>query len=142
MSFVKIWIHAVWSTKNRKPLLAKKFRKKIFEHIHQNAANKGILIDAVGGHSDHVHCLFRLRNDQTVSKVMQLIKGESSYWINQNIPLKEKLTWQSDYFAVSINESGLLKVRNYIANQEAHHAKATFQEEFDRFIHDYDFKIL
>ena len=141
MSFVKIWIHVVWSTKNRKPLLKKEVRHHLFEHIHDNAKAKGIMIDSVGGHIDHVHCLFRLRNDQTVSKVIQLIKGESAFWVNKNFLLKEKLVWQSEYFAVSVNESGLDRIRNYIANQEAHHTKSSFQEEYDRLMKDYKFKI-
>lgn len=63
MSFVKIWIHAVWATKNRKPLLGKEIKTKVFDHIHDNGLLKNILIDAVNGHLEHVHCLFRLRND-------------------------------------------------------------------------------
>ncbi len=95
MPFVKVWIHAVWATKSRKPLLNTSFRQEIFDHIAENAFTKGILIDAVNGHVEHVHCMFRLKNDQTISKVMQLIKGESSYWVNKNMNLKHKLQWQA-----------------------------------------------
>ena len=83
MPFLKIWIHAVWATKNREALFDKPIRSLVFEHIHQNALDKDIMMEIVGGYSEHVHCLFRLKNDQTISKVMQLIKGESSFWINQ-----------------------------------------------------------
>ena len=83
MPFVKIWIHAVWATKNRETILEKSKRQSVFEHIDQNAFKKDILMDIVNGYSQHVHCLFRLKNDQTISKVMQLIKGESSFCINQ-----------------------------------------------------------
>ncbi len=105
MSFVKIWIHAVWSTKNRKPLLEKGIRDEVFGHMRTNGLSKGILIDTVNGHIDHVHCLFRLKNDQTVMKVIQLMKGESSFWMNQIKLTKNKFEWQSDYFAVSVSES-------------------------------------
>jgi REP element-mobilizing transposase RayT len=78
--------------------------------------------------------------DQTIQKVMQLIKGESSYWINKNRLTKEKFEWQDEYFAVSVSESMLDKVRDYIKNQEEHHRKKTFQEEYDEFISKYGFE--
>jgi putative transposase len=142
MSYVKIWIHAVWATKNREPVIAKEVRSTLFEHIHDNALKKEILMDIVNGHDEHVHCLFRLRNDQMINKVMQLIKGESSFWSNKQKLLKSKLDWQDDYFAVSVSESQVEAVRRYIANQEEHHRTKTFKEEYDEFIRKYDFKIL
>ena len=141
MPFVKIWIHAVWTTKKRTALLEKPVRQKIFKHIHQNALNKGIFMEVVNGHSEHVHCLFRLKNDQTISKVMQLIKGESSYWVNQQNILKNKLQWQEEYFAVSVSESGVSAVKKYIANQEEHHKKKTYDQEYEEFIKRYNFQV-
>ena len=142
MAFVKIWIHVVWSTKRREPILEESKRQIIFEHIHQNALSKGILMEIVNGHLDHVHCLFRLKNDQTISKVMQLIKGESSFWVNQQNLLKKKLQWQDEYFAVSISESGVAAVKNYILNQEDHHMKQTFTQEYNEFIEKYNFQVI
>ena len=141
MPFVKIWIHAVWATKNREPLLNKTIRKTVFKHIHQNALNKDIFMDIVDGYSEHVHCLFRLKNDQTISKVMQLIKGEPSFWINRQKLIKPKFQWQDEYFAVSVSESQVNAVRKYIQNQEAHHNKKTFQQEYDSFIEKYGFQV-
>lgn len=71
-----------------------------------------------------------------------MIKGESSFWANKNLNLTEKIQWQEEYFAISINESGLTNVRSYIANQEDHHKKATFQEEYDNFMLSSGFKDL
>ena len=71
---------------------------------------------------------------------MQLIKGESSYWINKNGLVKEKFEWQDEYFAVSVSESMIDKVRGYIKNQESHHFRKTFQEEYDEFILKYGFE--
>jgi len=139
MPFVKIWIHAVWSCKRRQPLLKQSMREELFKHIHQNAVAKGILIDSVNGYVDHVHCMFRLKNDQTISKVMQLIKGESSFWANKHKMADQKLVWQEEYFAVSISESQVNTVRKYILNQETHHAKQTFSEEYDEFIQKFEF---
>lgn len=85
--------------------------------------------------------MFRLRNDQTISKVLQLIKGESSYWINKNLSLKSKLQWQEEYFAISVSESQVNKVKNYIKNQEEHHRKKSYIEEYIEFIDQYGFNV-
>lgn len=141
MPFVKIYIHCVWSTKNRKPFLAtKELRLQVWNHIRENAKEKGIFIDFINGYSDHCHCLISLGTDQTIQKIMQLIKGESSFWINKQSLTIEKFEWQDEYFAVSVSESILDKVRNYIKNQEEHHHKKSFQEEYDEFISKYLFQ--
>jgi len=142
MPFVKIWIHVVWATKGRKPLLAKAYRQKIFQHIHDNAIKKGILIDVVNGHKEHVHCLFRLKNDQTISKLLQLLKGESSFWVNKEKILNKKLIWQEEYYAVSVSESQVDYVRKYIRGQERHHSHKSFVEEYDEFILKYKFQVI
>ena len=142
MPFVKIWIHAVWATKSRKKTLTKDIRPLVFEHIHKNALTKDIYMDYVNGHLEHVHCLFRLKNDQTIKKTMQLIKGESSYWINKQMLMPSKFIWQDEYYTVSVSESHVNAVRRYIQNQEAHHNKNTFQQEYDEFIEKYGFQVI
>nr|WP_315152004.1 IS200/IS605 family transposase [uncultured Flavobacterium sp.] len=151
MPFIKVYIHFVWSTKNRIPFLAtREIREKVWNHIRENAKEKGIHIDFINGYEEHCHCLISLGVDQTIQKVMQLIKGESSFWINKEAILselppalagaKEKFQWQEEYFAVSVSESILDKVRNYIKNQEQHHNKKSFNEEYDEFITKYGFQ--
>jgi REP element-mobilizing transposase RayT len=134
MPLVKVWIHFVWSTKNRQPLLSDEIRPKVFRHIRHNAGEKGIFIDFIGGYVDHVHCLVSLGTDQTIEKIIQLIKGESSFWINRNKLCEEKFEWQDEYFAVSVSESVIDKVRDYIKRQEEHHRKQTFKDEFEIFL--------
>ena len=130
MSFLKIYIHFVWSTKNRIPYLdTLDLRLNVWKHIKENGKEKGIFIDQVNGYSDHCHCLISLRSNQTIQSIAQLIKGESSHWINENNLCPDKFQWQDEYFAVSVSESMLLRVRNYIKNQEQHHTKYTFEEE-------------
>lgn len=134
MSFIKIYVHLVFSTKNRKPLLiSSDLRIKVWKHIKQNATDKGIFLDMVNGHADHCHCLISLSSNQNIEKVAQLLKGESSYWINKNQLTTEKFNWQDEYFAVSVSESMIVKVRNYIKNQEQHHQKRSFAEEYAAF---------
>jgi REP-associated tyrosine transposase len=141
MPFVKVYIHTVWSTKNREAFLSsREIRQKVWQHIRENAKQKGIFIDFVNGYNNHCHCLISLGVDQTIQKVMQLIKGESSYWINKQKLTKNKFEWQDEYFAVSVSESMIDRVRNYIKNQEAHHKAKSFKEEYDVFINKSSFE--
>jgi putative transposase len=142
MPFIKAWIHVVWATKQRMPLLTNNIRTNIFAHIKENAITKGIYMDCVNGHIDHVHALISLGAEQSISKIVQLIKGESSFWINKHGLTKTKLEWQDDYFAVSVSESNLEVVRAYIKNQEIHHQKKTFLQEHDEFIKKYGFALI
>lgn len=142
MPFVRIWIHFVWSTKCHEKLIHPAFRQEFFTHIRKNAFEKEIFLDCLNGVEDHVHALISLGSEQTISKIMQLLKGESSHWINKQGWLRGKFEWQDDYFAVSVSESGINAVRKYIANQEAHHKKKTFAKEYQEFIDKYGFDIV
>lgn len=139
MSHVKIWIHAVWGTKNHEHVLTKDIRQQLFQHLRENAKEKHIYIDFINGNVDHVHCLLALNADMTIAKVMQLIKGEAAYWANKNSLLKSKLEWADEYYAVSVSESMINKVRDYIKNQEEHHKKFTFKSEYEEFIAKFGF---
>jgi REP element-mobilizing transposase RayT len=136
---IKVWVHLVWATKCRQPLLEKCIRQNIFQHMLVNARGKKIHVDFINGHFDHVHVLLSLNADQTIAKIVQLIKGESSHWINTNNLTRKYFEWQSHYFAVSVSESGVARVREYIRNQEQRHLKKTFEEECDEFIKRYGF---
>jgi putative transposase len=134
MSFVRIWVHLVFATKNREPLLAKDVRHKLKSHIIENCKEKEIFLQAINGYTEHLHCLISLGKDQNISKVSQLIKGESSFWINKNKLIEGQFSWQDDYFAVSVSESQVKTVINYIKNQEVHHSKKSFDQEVEEFI--------
>jgi REP element-mobilizing transposase RayT len=110
MGFVKMWVHLVWATKRREPLLNKDLRKIVFSHIRQNALTKNIHIDFINGHVDHLHILVSLDADQSIGNITQLINGESSFWINKNKLIPQKFEWQDDYFAVSVSESGVKRI--------------------------------
>jgi putative transposase len=135
MSWVRIWIHLVFSTKDRIPFMnSRELRKEIFEHILQNAKEKGIWIDSLNGYQEHLHCLISLDKEHSIGKVAQLIKGESSFWINKNKMVQGHFVWQDDYWAVSVSESHMQELREYIAIQEEHHRKKSFNEEIDLFM--------
>ena len=134
MPWIKVWLHLVWSTKERFPYLNDDIRSEVFEHIRANAREKGIFIDFINGYVDHVHCLISLGSDQTIAGVMQAIKGESSFWINKNHLTKARFAWQEEYFVVSVATSEIDRVRKYIKNQEEHHKAVSFDQEFESFL--------
>jgi putative transposase len=139
MAYVKNWLHCVWGTKDRIPFLTGKMKFELIEHIRTNAREKNIYIDFIGGYKEHIHCLISLNPDQTLSKVIQLIKGESSFWLNRNKLSGQKFEWAVEYFAVSVSESDLPKIRQYIANQEKHHKTQTWEEEYNELLQRYGF---
>ena len=142
MPYIKIWIHLIFSTKNRDKLISKALKPKLLNHIRENAVKKEIYIDFINCVEDHCHILLSLGGSQSVSDMALLIKGESSNWVNKNKLSKVHFAWQEEYIAVSISESQVNRVRDYIKNQEEHHRVKSFSEEYDLFIKKYGFKIL
>ncbi len=140
MPYTKVCIHYVWSTKNRVPILTTSVRNLLFDHIRKNAFEKEIQIDRLNGYVDHIHCLVWLKPSQTIQEIAKLIKGESAHWFNIRSGIdKVKLQWQNEYFAVSVSESLLPKLRAYIDNQEIHHQKKSFDKEYEEFMEKYAF---
>lgn len=140
MSYVRIWIHLVFSTKNREPILTPEIRKELYSHIAENAKSKEIILDSINGYSDHLHCLLLLGKDNSISNTPQLIKGESSFWLNNKKYFNNKFHWQDDYWAVSVSESHINSVREYILKQEEHHKVKTFTEEVELFMKKYNYQ--
>ncbi|MCH7723795.1 MAG: IS200/IS605 family transposase [Bacteroidetes bacterium] len=142
MPYIKIWIHLIFSTKNGDKLISKQLKPQLLKHIKENSIKKNMYIDFMNCVSDHIHLLISLNSEQTISKVTRLIKGQSSHWINNYNLIPNKFEWQDEYIAVSICHSQVNMVRDYIKNQEEHHRKKTFQEEYDEFIKKYGFEII
>lgn len=142
MPYTKVMIHLIWSSKNRKPIITRELEPLLLSHIKENSRNKAIYIDTINCVKDHIHILLSLGTDQTISKTVMLIKGESSFWVNKLKLIKQKFEWQDEYIALSISESAISNVRQYIADQEEHHKKATFEEEYNKFLisHGFDKK--
>jgi putative transposase len=132
-SFVNIWIHLVWTTKNREPLLQKDLKILVCKHIIENAKKKEHHIDYINGVEDHLHCLIKLKSSVPLSKVVNDIKGESSNWFNKNNFIENQFEWQDGYGAFSVSPQNVEMVRNYIKKQEEHHKKKTFEEELNFF---------
>lgn len=133
-SFNKIWIHAIWATKERIPLINPFIEHKVYHFISEQFREQGCPVRIINGMSDHIHCLFLLNPQKSIADVLKQIKGSSSHFINQNNIISEKFAWQTGYAAYSVSESVVDKVFQYIKNQKQHHQKKTFQQEYDEFI--------
>ncbi|MCF1752099.1 IS200/IS605 family transposase [Mariniradius sediminis] len=138
-SFNKIWIHAIWATKDRMPLIHSNVENQIHRFISEQLNEQGCHVRVINGMPDHIHCLFLLNPQKSMAEVVKQIKGSSSHFINQNNLIGDKFSWQTGYAAFSVSESIVEKVFQYIQNQKQHHTKKTFQQEYDEFLKLYGF---
>jgi len=137
MSHTKIWVHCVWTTKDRIPYLRDQIREIVIYHIRDNSRSKDIYIDHINGYYEHLHALISMGSNQDSADLMQKIKGESSHWINKSRLTRLKFEWQDDYYAVSVGMDQINNLRNYIRNQVQHHQKVSFQVELNKIIEEY-----
>ena len=138
-SINKIWIHAIWATKDRIPLINDSIERNVYQFISEQFIVLGCQVRIINGMPDHIHCLFLLSSQKSIAEVMKQIKGSSSHYINQKDMIADKFSWQTGYAAYSISESGVEKVFQYIKNQKSHHQRKTFQQEYDEFLNLYCF---
>ncbi len=140
-SLTKIWIHLIFGTINRFPMLDASFENKLYSHI-KNLLEKDFesKVEIINGTADHIHILLLQNQNHSIAELTKNIKGNSSHWINQNNFIKGKFAWQTGYGAFSVSESMVGKVRNYIENQKEHHRKISFAEEYRIFEEKYGFR--
>lgn len=129
-TYTQINIHAVFAVKGRQNLLVDKFREDLFKYISGILKNTGQYPLAVNGYKEHVHIFFELHPSSSISDIMRDVKANSSKWINENSFVVGKFAWQEGYGGFSYSRSQRDNVINYIINQEKHHAKSTFREEY------------
>ena len=129
-SFHKIWIHSVWATKERKPLITPQIEQKIHRFIASELGEIGCPVRIINGMPDHIHCLFRLHSQRSIAQVVKQIKGSSSHYINLEQLLPHPFAWQTGYAAFSVSESGIENVVEYIKNQKLHHQRRTYEQEY------------
>jgi REP element-mobilizing transposase RayT len=130
-SFNKIWIHAIWATKERQPFIHTEVESKIFDYMRMQFIDLGCPVRIINGMPDHVHCLFLLNPQKSIADVIKQVKGSTSHFINEQNLLSYKFAWQTGYAAYSVSESILERVFEYIQNQKEHHSKKSFQQEYD-----------
>ena len=133
-SLNKIWIHAIWSTKDRMPLLHKSIEPNVYRFIAEQFREQGCMVKVINGMPDHIHCLFLLNPQKSMASIIKQVKGSSSHYINENSLAEDKFLWQIGYASYSVSESVLDHVYRYIKNQKAHHQTKTFNQEFEEFL--------
>jgi putative transposase len=133
-SYSRCWIHLIWGTLDREKLLDKPAAARVSLFLADYAEKEGIYMKVNFVNADHVHTLIDLPTALSVEKVMQLLKGASSHWINSNDVVTGKFAWSRGYGAFSVSESNVSRVARYIADQEEHHRVRTFAAELREFI--------
>ncbi len=145
-TYTQIHLHIVFAVKGRQSLIQPTFKNELYKYISGIIENHEHKLLAINGMPDHIHILIGYRPSQSLPELLQDIKGDSSKWINSKGFIKDKFEWQSGYGAFSYSKSQLKDVINYIENQEKHHRKKTFHEEYvemlQKFEVDYNQKYL
>jgi putative transposase len=125
-------IHLIFSTKGRRPFITSQIRDDLFSYLGGIVREMHGVPLMVNGTVDHVHMLIRIRPAQAVAEVARIVKTNSSRWAHHKF--KTYFAWQTGYASFSVSESNVAAVSKYIANQEEHHRKHTFQDEFVAFL--------
>lgn len=137
-SLSQVYVHIVFSTKNRQAIIDEAIQAGLFEYIGGICKGLECIPLRVGGHNDHIHVLCILSKKITQIKLLEEIKKQSSKWIKTKGESYRNFYWQSGYGIFSVNPSETDVVVNYIKNQAEHHAKRTFQDEFRAFLRKYN----
>lgn len=136
-SYSRCWLHLIWETLRREPMLDKRAAVRASVNLSEYALEKGIYMKSNYFNADHTHTLIDLPTNLSIEQAIQLLKGSSSHWINQNRIVRGKFAWGRGYGAFSVSHSDVGRVAKYIANQEGHHRKRTFEDEYQLFVKKY-----
>lgn len=138
-SHIRIYIHLVWATKNRKRVFYDEIRKKTTVHLLEKAKSESTPFISLNIQPEHIHGLINLPSDKCLADFMKKIKGESSFWINQSNFIPKKFNWSRGYGGFSVSASQLEIVKRYIQNQDKHHRKKSFDKEYEEWKREYGF---
>ena len=136
-SYSRCWLHLIWETLRREPMLDKRAAARASAKLSEYSYEKGIYMKINYFNAEHTHALIDLPTNLAIEQVIQLLKGSSSHWINQNRLVKGRFSWGRGYGAFSVSHSDVAKVAHYIARQEEHHQKRSFAEEYELFVKRY-----
>ncbi len=129
-TFTQIHIHSVFSVQNRACIIRKNWKEDLYRYITGIIQNHGHKVLAINGMPDHIHVFIGMRPTQSLSDLMQVVKGDSSKWINEKRFVDGRFSWQEGYGAFSYSKSQVLSVIRYVLNQEEHHRSRSFIEEY------------
>ena len=145
-TYHQLYIQVIFAVKYRKAVLNKEWRNEVFAITAKFINDTGCQSLIVNGVEDHVHCFISLKPSISISELMKSVKAKSSKFINDNGFLSHRFEWQEGYGAFSYSQSQIQNVYRYIENQEEHHKKRTFKEEYldllDKFEVEYDERYL
>jgi len=133
----RVWLHALWGTLERRPLLTMPAAVKVSEYLHYYSDEKSVYMKINYVNPDHVHVLVDLTANLSIEQMMHLLKGASSHRINERNLLPRKFGWARGYGIFSVSHSLVGEVAKYIAEQEEHHQKRSFSEELQMFVERY-----
>jgi len=133
-SLSKLYVHLVFSTKQREPLLLSPLREKVHAYLATVLNNQDSPAVKVGGTSDHVHILLRLSKNVSLAKIVEEIKTSSSKWVKTQGKGLANFHWQSGYGAFSVGPAEVDGVAEYIAQQATHHRALSFQDEYRKLL--------
>ena len=136
-SYSRCWLHVIWETLRREPMLDKRAAAKASENLYAYSREKEIYMKINFFNTDHTHALIDLPTNKTIEQVIQLLKGSSSHWINENRLIRGKFAWGRGYGAFSVSHSDIDRVGKYIASQAEHHRRRTFEDEYQLFVKRY-----
>lgn len=136
-SLAAIYVHLVYSTKHRQPLIRPDIEEELRRYHAGILNNHESPMMSSNGTTDHIHILFRLGRKASIAGIVEELKKSSSAWIKTKGTEFREFYWQSGYGAFSIGQSGIESLKRYIANQKEHHRTKTFQEEFRQFLAKY-----
>ena len=129
-SYTNLLYHIVFSTKDRRVWLDEETSPRLYDYLGGAIRSEGGIAIIINGCNDHVHILAKLRQDKAVADVLRSMKANSSAWIHRTFSRSADFAWQGGYGAFTVSESQVEKVRQYIANQQTHHQRVSFREEF------------
>lgn len=132
-----ILVHLIFSTKDRQPALGDDIRPALFAYLATVIRNSGCECYRVGGVADHVHLAVRMGKEQTIAKLIEQVKSSSSKWLKTQSPGLRRFAWQRGYGAFSVGPTDIQALLRYIDEQEVHHRKHSFQDEFVAFLRKY-----
>ncbi|WP_417610650.1 IS200/IS605 family transposase [Owenweeksia hongkongensis] len=141
-TYSQLYAHVIFAVKNREALIREEFKEELYKYISGIVNHKGQKLFAINGMPDHIHILLSLSPDCPLSELVREIKKSSNGFIKEKGLFKFPFAWQAGYGAFSIGASQISKVVNYIENQERHHTKKSFEDEYRSFLENYqvDFK--
>jgi putative transposase len=133
-TYTSLYVHIIFSTKNREPVLHDGLREKLWAYIGGIARKEEVVAMGVGGTNDHIHALLSTGPTVAAAKITQTIKTNSSKWINETAQVRRRFAWQEGYGAFSVSYSQIDRTLAYIQNQAKHHRRKSFQEEYLKFL--------